>query len=67
MKIRAIKEAIEALREGKEIQSCLNKLKYKMREGVILEQDSTGVITEYEEDEPIFSLDEIMANWYIND
>ncbi len=61
-------EALEALIEGYEIESKINGYKYKKDEEYILKTDKKDrVVGNYREVGEIFSLQESINLWYIND
>ena len=63
----SFEEAMKALKEGKEIESCCSKIEYAMspREGETVKYFDTEYnkwITEYH----MFTRQEILGDWYIN-
>ena len=62
----SFEEAIKAFKEGREIESCVNGMKYKIEhtgERVMYYNDKDGYATIA----PNFSLKAILGKWYIND
>ena len=62
----SFEEAIKAFKKGKEIQSCVNGVKYRIahsgeREMYYNDEDGCYTIT------PNFSLESILGMWYINE
>ncbi len=64
----SLNEALEALEEGKEIESVASGFKYCKVEGIINVLNSVNcVIDAYSESTAWFRIDEIKGKWYIND
>ncbi len=63
-----LNEALEALEEGKEIESVVSGYKFKKDKNDYIAYNNIELeCSSFYEDEPSFSIEEAKSKWYIND